>query len=73
MTKQNDKNLGINDTDENIQRQRIDNDCIMLSPCILTDQDSISVKTLINMDEAVSNFKMDKESGPIDLSDFNVS
>lgn len=46
------------------------NGCIMLEPRELTIPESISVKTLEAMDSAVHNFKMDKVSEVIDLSDF---
>lgn len=46
------------------------NGCIMLEPRELTVPDTISGKTLKDMDRAIENFKMDKVSDPIDLSDF---
>ena len=47
-----------------------DNGCIMLEPRELTVPDSISARTLADMDEVISNFKLGKVSSPIDLSDF---
>lgn len=47
-----------------------DNGCIILEPRELTIPDSISAKTLEDMDKAVSNFKIGKVSETVDLSDF---
>lgn len=47
-----------------------DNGCIMLEPRELTVPDSISAKTLEDMDRAIQNFNMWKVSETIDLSDF---
>lgn len=47
-----------------------DNGCIMLEPRELTVPDSISTKTLEDMDRAIQNFNMGKVSETIDLSDF---
>lgn len=47
-----------------------DNGCIMLEPRELTVPDSISAKTLEDMDRAIQNFNMEKVSETIDLSDF---
>ena len=47
-----------------------DNGCIMLEPRELTVPDSISARTLEDMDRAISNFKMGEVSPAIDLSDF---
>lgn len=46
------------------------NGCIMLEPRELTVPDSISARTLEDMDRAIENFKMKKVSDSIDLSDF---
>jgi hypothetical protein len=46
------------------------NGCIMLEPRELTVPDTISSQTLEDMDRAIENFKMNKVSEPIDLSDF---
>lgn len=46
------------------------NGCIMLEPRELTVPDSISSRTLEDMDRAIENFKLNKVSEPIDLSDF---
>lgn len=46
------------------------NGCIILEPRELTVPDSISDRTLKDMDRAVENFKMNKVSAPVDLSDF---
>ena len=43
---------------------------IMLEPRELTVPDSISGRTLEDMDRAIENFRMNKVSAPIDLSDF---
>ena len=47
-----------------------DNGCILLEPRELVTPDTISAKTLKEMDEAVRNFKKNTVSQPIDLSDF---
>ena len=47
-----------------------DNGCIMLEPRELTVPDSISARTLEDMDRAISNFKLGEVSPAIDLSDF---
>jgi hypothetical protein len=46
------------------------NGCIILEPRELTVPDSISGKTLEDMDRAIENFKSGTVSEPIDLSDF---
>ena len=46
------------------------NGCILLEPRQLSVPDSISEKTLRDMDRAVANFKIGEVSGAIDLSDF---
>lgn len=46
------------------------NGCIMLEPRELTVPDSISRKTLEDMDRAIENFKANRVSTPVDLSDF---
>lgn len=46
------------------------NGCIVLEPRELTVPDTISSKTLDDMDRAVENFKLNQVSEPIDLSDF---
>jgi len=46
------------------------NGCIMLEPRELTTPESISAKTLEDMDKAIENFKAGQISQPIDLSDF---
>ncbi|SEA95730.1 hypothetical protein SAMN05216349_1663 [Oribacterium sp. KHPX15] len=47
-----------------------DNGCIILEPRELTVPDSISTRTLEDMDKAIRNFKMGEVSPEIDLSDF---
>lgn len=47
-----------------------DNGCIILEPRELTVPDSISARTLEDMDKAISNFKMGNVSETVDLSDF---
>lgn len=47
-----------------------DNGCIMLEPRELTVPESISARTLEDMDRAISNFKMGEVSPAVDLSDF---
>lgn len=47
-----------------------DNGCIILEPRELTVPDSISARTLDDMDRAISNFKLGEASPAIDLSDF---
>ena len=46
------------------------NGCIMLEPRILSVPETISEKTLSDMDQAIENFKLDQVSPLIDLSDF---
>lgn len=46
------------------------NGCIMLEPRELTTPESISAKTLADMDKAIENFKLGQISQPIDLSTF---
>lgn len=46
------------------------NGCIMLEPRELVIPETISSKTLKDMDKAISNFKMGDVSPVIDLSDF---
>ena len=48
-----------------------ENGCIMLEPRELVTPDSISARTLEDMDKAISNFKMGAVSPAIDLSDFD--
>ena len=47
-----------------------ENGCIMLEPRELTTPETISARTLGDMDRAIRNFKMGKVSEPIDISDF---
>lgn len=48
-----------------------DNGCILLEPRVLTVPDTISAKTLSDMDKAVANFKTGSVSPAVDLSDFD--
>lgn len=48
-----------------------ENGCIMLEPRELVTPDSISARTLEDMDKAISNFRMGAVSPAIDLSDFD--
>lgn len=50
--------------------KEFENGCIMLEPRELTVPESISGRTLEDMDRAIENFKLNKVSEPIDLSDF---
>ncbi len=52
------------------QVREYDNGCIMLEPRELVVPDTISSKTLEDMDAAISNFKAGNVSEAIDLSDF---
>ena len=47
-----------------------ENGCIILEPRELSVPDSISAKTLEDMDKAIANFKHENASRAIDLSDF---
>lgn len=47
-----------------------ENGCIVLEPRELTTPESISTRTLDDMDEAIRNFKIGNVSDPVDLSDF---
>lgn len=47
-----------------------DNGCIILEPRELVTPDTISKKTLEELDEAIKNFEKNTVSPPIDLSDF---
>lgn len=46
------------------------NGCIMLEPRELTVPETLSRRTLEDMDRAIENFKANKVSAPVDLSDF---
>ena len=46
------------------------NGCIMLEPREMSVPDSISTKTLEDMDKAILNFRKGEVSPKIDLSDF---
>ena len=46
------------------------NGCIILEPRELTVPDTISARTLSDMDQAIQNFKQGNVSAAIDLSDF---
>lgn len=46
------------------------NGCIMLEPRELTVPESISARTLSEMDRAIANFKKGDVSETVDLSDF---
>ncbi len=50
--------------------KEFDNGCNILEPRDLTIPDSISARTLEDMDKAVNNFKIEKVSEGADLSDF---
>lgn len=52
------------------QVKEYDNGCIMLEPRELVVPDTISSKTLEDMDAAIRNFKTGAVSEAIDLSDF---
>lgn len=47
-----------------------ENGCIILEPRELATPETISARTLEDMDQAIRNFKMGKVSAPIDISDF---
>lgn len=47
-----------------------ENGCIMLEPRELTVPESISARTLKEMDRAIANFKVGNISEAVDLSDF---
>ena len=47
-----------------------ENGCIIMEPRELITPDSISARTLKEMDQSIQNFKLGKVSEPIDLSDF---
>lgn len=47
-----------------------ENGCIILEPRELTVPDSISARTLDDMEQAIANFKMGNVSEVVDLSDF---
>ena len=48
-----------------------DNGCIILEPRELVVPDTISEKTIKDLDEAISNFKNGDVSSPINLSDLD--
>ena len=52
------------------QVREYDNGCIMLEPRELVVPDTISSKTLEDMDAAINNFRAGEVSEAIDLSDF---
>ena len=47
-----------------------ENGCIMLEHRELATPETISERTLEDMDQAIRNFKRGKVSAPIDISDF---
>ena len=57
-------------TFQNYNVKVFQNGCIVLEPRVLVAPENISKKSLEAMDQAVANFKLDKVSSPIDLSDF---
>lgn len=52
------------------QVKEYENGCILLEPREVRAPESISARTLRDMDKAVENFKQGIASVPIDLSDF---
>ena len=50
--------------------REFENGCIILEPRELKIPESISAKTLDDMDKAIENFKIGAVSSAIDLSDF---
>lgn len=52
------------------QVKEYENGCILLEPRALVQPESISARTLQDMDQAIKNFKQGKVSEAIDLSDF---
>lgn len=52
------------------QVKEYNNGCIMLEPRELVVPDTISAKTLEDMDRAIKNFKKGAVSSAVDLSDF---
>lgn len=46
------------------------NGCIMLEPRVLSAPESISAKTLADMDKAIENFRLGNVSPAVDLTDF---
>ena len=48
-----------------------ENGCIILEPRIMTAPDTISARTLAEMDQAVANFRSGTVSAAIDLQDFD--
>ena len=52
------------------QVKEYENGCILLEPREVRAPESISARTLRDMDKAVENFKQGIASAPIDLSDF---
>ena len=52
------------------QVKEYENGCILLEPREVRAPESISARTLRDMDKAVGNFKQGIASAPIDLSDF---
>lgn len=54
----------------NYNVRMFENDCIILEPRILTAPDSISARTVADMDRAVANFKAGEVSAAVDLTDF---
>lgn len=47
-----------------------ENGCIILEPRVLSIPESISKRTLEDMDKAIRNIRLKKVSEPIDLTDF---
>lgn len=52
------------------QVKEYENGCILLEPREVRAPESISARTLRDMDKAFENFKQGIASAPIDLSDF---
>ena len=52
------------------QVKEYEHGCILLEPRELSAPDTISARTLADMDRAVANFSAGRASGPIDLSAF---
>jgi len=56
---------------QNYNVRVFENGCVIMEPRVLTMPDTISAKTLEDMDRAVANYKAGTVSSAIDLSDFD--
>jgi len=56
---------------QNYNVRVFENGCVIMEPRVLSVPDTISAKTVADMDRAVANFRVGSVSPAIDLSDFD--